>query len=419
MTSSSFSSDSLARLQRFLRSPLFPIFMIVFVDVLGLGITLPVLPLYAQNLFAASALQISFLSSAYFVAQFLAAPRLGHLSDRIGRRPVLILSQTGTLAAFLISGAAPSLPFLFVARVIDGVTGGNISVAQAYLSDITDAKNRASGLGVVSAAFGTGFIIGPALGALIAAVWGPRAPFFLAAVVSVLTITLSFFLLPESLTPERRQQDAARRAGSAPVSNWALLRQPTLAIIAVIAFGMQFAFFSFQPTYVLWAEQVLFPGRDTQFVQGAVGSILTWVGVFGVMTQFWLVKPLVKRYGEKWLVGAGILVRGVAWISMAVFPLLAVVLVVAPLLSVGGGVALPALMALVTYAAPPDQRGQAIGLIESVQGVGRILGPLVSGQLFEAFGPSTPLMLAAAISLLTVIASLGLRPVKVEHQEGG
>ncbi|MEP7356907.1 MAG: MFS transporter, partial [Anaerolineales bacterium] len=180
----------MSRLSGFFRSPQFPIFMIVFVDVLGLGITLPVLPLYAQDVFGASATQITLLASVYFTAQFLASPRLGRLSDRVGRRPVLILSQAGTFVALLLSGAAFSLPLLYVARIIDGLTGGNISVAQAYLADITDTRNRARGLGLVSAAFGAGLIFGPAFGALVAAHYGPRVPFFIAAMVSAVTVTL-------------------------------------------------------------------------------------------------------------------------------------------------------------------------------------------------------------------------------------
>jgi len=405
------------RILRFLRSPMFPIFMIVFVDVLGLGITLPVLPLYAQNTFGATARQIALLSSAYFVAQFLASPWLGRLSDRVGRRPVLILSQTGTLAALLTSGLASGLFFLYVARIVDGLTGGNISVAQAYLSDITDEKNRASGLGVVNASFGTGFIIGPAFGALVAAHFGPRVPFFVAAGVSLLTILLSYFLLPESLTPERRKQDLARKAGRPSVSNLALLRLPGVTLIALIAFGTQFAFFSFQPTYVLWAERLLFPGRDAQFVQQAVGGILTFVGVCGVITQFWLVKPMVRRFGEKAMVAGGNAIRGLAWAVMAFVPSVMWVVLVTPLLAIGGGVAFPALIALLTYAAPPDQRGQVIGLTESVQGLGRILGPVVAGELFQRVSPGAPMMLSALVSVLTVAISAGLWQIQAKPEK--
>jgi DHA1 family tetracycline resistance protein-like MFS transporter len=405
------------RLTHFLRSPMFPIFMIVFVDVLGLGITLPVLPLYAQNTFGATARDISLLASVYFVAQFFASPWLGRLSDRFGRRPVLILSQSGTLAALLTSGLAPGMLFLYLARMVDGLTGGNISVAQAYLSDITDEKNRASGLGVVNASFGSGFIIGPAFGALVAAQFGPRVPFFVAAGVSLLTVLLSFFLLPESLTPERRQQDLARKAGRPRVSNLAILRLPGIALIALVAFGAQFAFFSFQPTYVLWAERLLFPNREPQFVQQAIGGILTFVGVCGVVTQFWLVRPMVRRFGEKAMVAGGNAIRCLAWAVMALAPSVALVVLVTPLLAIGGGVSLPALIALLTYAAPPDQRGQVIGLTESVQGLGRILGPVVAGELFQRFSPSAPMMLSAVVSALTVAVSAGLWQLRVNPEK--
>lgn len=387
-----------------------PIFMIVFVDVLGVGITLPVLPLYAQDVFGATAQQVTLLASVYFAAQFFASPRLGRLSDRVGRRPVLILSQAGTFVALLTSGAASSLLFLYLARTIDGLTGGNISVAQAYLSDITDEKDRAHGLGVVHAAFGSGFIFGPAFGALAAAHFGPRVPFFIAAGVSLLTISLSYFLLPESLTPERRAdaQDAARRAGRPPVGNLALLRVPSVALIAALAFGSQFAFFSFQSVYVLWAEKVLFPSRDPQFVQQAIGWILTLVGVCGIATQFWLVRPLVRRFGEKAMVAGGTVMRTLAWVLMALIPSVALAVAVIPLIAVGNGISIPALLALLTYSAPANQRGQAIGLMEAVQGLGRILGPVAAGFLFQRLNPNAPMALAALLGVATTVTSAGL-----------
>ena len=383
--------------------------MIVFVDVLGLGITLPVLPLYAQNVFGASATQITLLASVYFTAQFLASPRLGRLSDRVGRRPVLIISQSGTLLALLLSGAATTLPLLYVARIIDGLTGGNVSVAQAYLADITDQRNRARGLGLVSAAFGAGLIFGPAFGALVAARFGPRVPFFIAAVVSALTVTLSWRLLPESLTPERRAALArASAAGTNASRRQALLRTPGVLAIFGIGFLAQLSFFSFQSTYVLWTEAVLFPNRDPQFVQAAVGGFLTFVGVAGIITQFWLVGPLVARFGERSMVAGGTAMRGLAWALMAAAPVLGMMLPALLLIAVGGNVAVPALIALLTYLVPGDQRGFSIGMMESVQGLGRIAGPIAAGWLFERVSPNAPLWLAAAASLATLAATSAL-----------
>jgi DHA1 family tetracycline resistance protein-like MFS transporter len=410
------------RLRAFLSSPHFPIFMIVFVDVLGVGITLPVLPLYAQGEFHATPSQITLMTSVYFAAQFLASPQLGRLSDRYGRRPILIISQAGTFLALLMSGAAPALFWLFIARVIDGLTGGNVSVAQAYLSDTTTAQNRARGLGLVSGAFAAGLIFGPAFGALVAAQFGPRVPFFIAAAVSALTVTLTWRLLPESLTPEMRAANALRAATRQSErqpgwrnSNWAgVLRLPGMPALMFIGFLTQLSFFSFQATYVLWSEKVLFPTQDAIFVQNAVGYMLTFVGVVGIITQFWLVGPLVRRFGERPLVVAGAAVRGVGWGVMALLPTLPVVLLVLPLIPIGGNVAVPALLALLTYLAPTDQRGFAIGLMESIQGLGRIAGPLLAGWLFERLQPGAPMMFAAVASLVTVVAALQIRAQRHE-----
>ncbi|MCC7360138.1 MAG: MFS transporter [Anaerolineales bacterium] len=405
------------RLRAFLGSPQFPIFMIVFVDVLGVGITLPVLPLYAQGAFHATPFQITLMASVYFAAQFFASPQLGRLSDRYGRRPILILSQAGTFLALLLSGAAPALAWLFVARLIDGLTGGNVSVAQAYLSDITTAHNRARGLGLVSGAFAAGLIFGPAFGALVAGSFGPRLPFFLAAAVSTLTVTLSWRLLPESLTPETRAAYAARAAERRESRQtgwrntaWAgVLRLSGVPTLMLIGFLSQITFFSFQAVYVLWAEAALFPGHDQNFVQTAVGYMLTFVGVVGIITQFWLVGPLVRRFGERSMVTTGAVVRGLGWAVMAFVPALPVVLAVLPLIPFGGNVAVPALLALLTYLAPSDQRGFAIGLMESIQGLGRITGPLIAGWLFEQFHPSAPMLFAAVGSVLTVLAALQIK----------
>jgi DHA1 family tetracycline resistance protein-like MFS transporter len=379
--------------------------MIVFVDVLGLGITIPVLPLFAQNEFAASPLQITLLQSAYFLAQFIASPQLGRWSDRLGRRPVLLLSQAGTLAALLTSGASQGLWMLYLARIVDGFTGGNVSVAQAYLSDITDEKNRAQGIGIANAAFSTGFLFGPAFGALLAAQFGPRTPYFVAAVISLVTVSLTFFLLPESLTAER-QATMKPRDGAKRKSPLEMLRLPGMGILMLIAFASQVSFFAFQSSYVLWAEKALFVGFDTQFVQQAVGFILTYVGIVGIITQSFLVKPLVQRYGERALVAGGLFTRSVAFATMSAWPLIVLIPFVTPLISFGTGLFGPGFIALVTYLSPPDERGYAIGLAESAQGLGRITGPLLGGWLFQTISPGAPMGLAATLGFVS--AGLGL-----------
>ncbi|OQY82657.1 MAG: hypothetical protein B6D41_18045 [Chloroflexi bacterium UTCFX4] len=393
---------------KFLRSPQFPIFMIIFVDVLGLGITIPVLPLFAQNQLGASAMQITILTSIFFTAQFFAAPLLGRLSDRLGRRPVLIVSQIGTLTALLMNALAPTMLFLSLSRVIDGITGGNITVAQAYLSDVTDETQRTRSMGLISAAFSLGFIFGPAFGGLLAAQFGPRVPFFAAAGFSLATILLSTFMLSESLTPEQRRRDHAAAQLAPRRSQWDLLRVPAIALILLVAFGTQFSFFSFQTIYVLWAEESIFPGASQAFVTQAIALILTLLGIVGVITQAWLVGPLVKRFGEVNLVNAGNVMRALAFASLALFPVLTSLLAMIPFMAIGGGIALPSLVALLTFAAPPNARGGVIGLNQSANALGSILGPLLAGFMFDALGPNAPMVAAASIMGVTVLVGLNL-----------
>ena len=410
-------TNQLDRVGRFLRSPRFPIFMIMFVDVLGVGITIPVLPLFAKTDLGAAAWQVTTLTSVYFVAQFFAAPWLGRLSDRVGRRPVLILSQAGTLAALIITGLAPSIVILYLARIVDGLTGGNISVAQAYLSDITDEKNRARGLGVVNAAFGLGFIFGPAFGGIMAARFGPRVPFFAAAVVSLCTVLLSTFLLPESLPPERRKRETEAAAQGEHRHGLELIAAPAVGVLLAVAFLSQFSFFGFQTIYVLWSQKLVFPTLPRDTFQEVIGAILTFVGVVGIVTQFWLVGPLVRRFGEKRLVLFGNLSRLIAFATFALTASAVATIGVIPLLAGGGGVALPATIALLTYAAPPGERGHMVGLYQSAAALGSVAGPILSGYLFEQVNPNAPMVAAAILMALTVAFAVSVQFMKVESPQ--
>ncbi|NKQ34847.1 MAG: MFS transporter [Chloroflexi bacterium] len=399
------------RTRRFLRSPLFPIFMIVFVDVLGFAITIPVLPLYVQGEFGATAVQITSLSTVFFSAQLIATPQLGRLSDRVGRRPVLIISQFGSFLALLLSGLAPGLAYLYVARIIDGLTGGNISVAQAYLSDVTDRQNRTSGMGIINVAFNSSLLIGPAFGGLVAARFGPRVPFLLAAALALFTIALSYFLLPE---PEKREPKARQTAQTDPLPRGngrkltAVLLLPGMFLLLTITLADRVGFMIYQPTWVLWAETLLFSGRDPAFVQQAVGWIMTLIGASGIATQVWLVGPLTRKMGEKRMVFTGTLMRGTAWGLMALLPMVGPTLLAAPLIGIGGAIGLPALTSLVTYVAPPDQQGYAIGLLQASKGIGRIVGSMIGGLVFQLLSPSATLGVAAMISFALLLAIIQL-----------
>jgi DHA1 family tetracycline resistance protein-like MFS transporter len=227
------------------------IFLIVFIDLLGFSLILPLLPYYATS-FGASAIVVGLLTASYAAAQMIGAPILGRLSDRYGRRPMLIASIFGTIVGFLLLGTAKTLLLLFISRILDGLTGGNISIAQAYISDVTDQKNRARGLGLIGAAFGLGFIIGPALGGLLSQ-WGYNVPAFLAAGLATLNLVMVFFWLPESLSPEKRAEIASQNRPSLSLSAlWEALHRPLVGPLLHTRFFFGLAFAIFQTIFALY-----------------------------------------------------------------------------------------------------------------------------------------------------------------------
>jgi DHA1 family tetracycline resistance protein-like MFS transporter len=394
----------------FFRSPKFPIFLIVFVDVIGLGITIPVLPVYAEGYFRLSGVQIAGLTSLFFAAQFIGAPILGRLSDRIGRRPVLIASQFGTLSGAVLTALAQSPIYLVVARLVDGLTGGNISVAQAYLTDITPAKDRAKGMGLIIAAFGLGFIIGPAFGAFTSAAFGPRITFGCAALASMGTILLSTFLLKESLPPERR-------TGAVPVherSTRDIIAHPQIARLLLIGLLGQVAVFAFNSVFILWIDKVVLPDWPIDQVQRATGVVFVFVGLVTVATQGGVIGPVVQRIGEAKAVILGGLLRVVGNFIMAFFPRILPATAGAAIAGIGGGISMPCATALITFHAPGVPRGRMIGINQSAMSLGNIVGPLLGGFAYD-LDPSWPPMVAMSVFFLMWLVALGLtQPRKPE-----
>lgn len=394
----------------FFRSPKFPIFLIVFVDVIGLGITIPVLPVYAEGFFKLSGLEIAGLTSLFFAAQFVGAPLLGRLSDRVGRRPVLIASQFGTLTGAILTAIALSPLYLVAARLIDGMTGGNISVAQAYLTDITPPEDRAKSVGLVIAAFGLGFIIGPAFGAFMSAAYGPRLTFACAALASCCTILLSIFLLKESLPPEKRSS-----AAKVPErSTRDIISHPQIARILVIGLLGQIAVFAFNSVFILWVDKVVLPGWTIEGVQRATGFVFILMGVVTVATQGLVIGPVVKKIGEARAVMVGGFLRVLGNATMAFFPRVVPAIGGSALAGVGGGIAMPSAAALLTFHAPNVARGRIIGINQSAMSLGNIIGPLLGGFVYDR-NPAWPPMVSAGALLLMWLVSLGLtQPQKPE-----
>ena len=271
------------------------LFIIVFIDLIGFGIVIPVLMLHAEESFGASDLQATLLLSAYSIGMVFAGPVLGRLSDAFGRRPVLIISQIGTLAGFLILGFANSLFLLYLGRMIDGVSGGNISTAQAYINDITTEKNRARGFGLVSAAFSAGFIVGPALGGLVVKVtssipavadYSQQAPFFVAALFSLFSILGTSFVLKESLPPEERSPLGQKKTQTNPdgkprASLLDVLRIPNVRFILLFTTTTFLAFSMLQSSFPIFVRRNIFTEYSLEDAQGGIGLMLTWLGTMG------------------------------------------------------------------------------------------------------------------------------------------
>ena len=379
------------------------ILLIVFVQMIGSSMVNPILPLYAQSEFDLRPEIITLLLTAFFAAQFIAGPFIGRLSDRRGRLPVLLLSQVGTVIAFLMIGLAQSAAMLFVARVLDGVTGGNIIVAQAYVTDIMPEKRRTQALGYVMAAFGLGFIVGPALGGLLASQLGPSIPFLCAALAALATVVLTWFTLEETVSDSdqaRNRQSQASRLGMRQI----LANSPLLAVLTV-AFVGRFAFGLLIATFALFAEAIIFAGYDFAAVSLGVGLMLMFVGLGQFFTQIVILPAALKRLSDPLIViaGAGARALGMFIFALATEPILGSVSMV--FIAIGSGLLIPALQSLVTKTVPPELRGTILGLYQSAMNLGVIVSTAVSGALF-AWHPTLPNWTGGILYLLTVLPAL-------------
>jgi MFS family permease len=307
---------------------------------------------------------------------------------------------------------------LYLGRIIDGVSGGNISTAQAYVNDITTEENRARGFGLISAAFGAGFIVGPALGGLIVtftssipslAAYSQNAPFFVAALFSLTSILGTYFILPESLPPESRSPLGKRDAGSMPALGlFDVLRTPKVRYILSFTFMTFLAFSLFQASYALFARRNIFPDEVLELAQRNIGFLLTWVGVINVTMQSFFVGPLVKRFGEQRLVVYGTFARILAFFGTALArdPLLAAVAIVP--LSTGNAVSQPSLQSILSRFASPETRGRVLGLFQSTNSLTLIIGPLIAGLLLDLKIASLTVETISAIPMLGAAALVSI-----------
>lgn len=440
---------------------LLPVFIIVLIDLLGLTIIIPLLPLYATS-FGADAWTIGLLGAAYPVMQFIGAPLLGRLSDRFGRRPVLIVSQIGTFAGFLVLGFADALWALFLARIVDGLSGANISTAQAVIADSTTEKTRTQGLGLLGAAFGIGFIIGPiiAFASLLASGHDYRVPAFAAATFSALSIALTWFWLPETLPAERRGQRGHQPAFSFTVM-FRALGHPQVGLLLVLMFAQQIAFGGFEQLLSLFTLNRLGLNASGNAV------IFVFVGLLVVAIQGGFIGPWSRRFGDRRLVYFGLLALalglsltaltpaqpapwynradlarelagregsaahinpattssvpvdlpddsangwlGLAWILAAMIPA-----------SIGGGLLQPAINSLITKRVEPDEVGGMLGISAALLSGANAVAPLIGGALFQTFGSTAPFLTGGvALGVLLAAALYLIRPGREETMASG
>jgi DHA1 family tetracycline resistance protein-like MFS transporter len=389
-------------------SRLLTIFIIVFVDLLGFSLILPLLPYYAEE-YGASPFVVGLLVASYAAASLVGSPLLGRLSDRFGRRPVLLISVFGTLVGFLFLGLAapigeglarlfaPSaanafvIGVLFFARVLDGLTAGNLTVAQAYISDVTDEKNRARGLGMIGAAFGLGFIIGPAVGGLLSKT-SYSLPAYVAAGIATLNLVQIYFLLPASLTEERRREMGEKQRP--PFNLKALLvalNRPVVGPLLHVRFFFGLAFATFQSIFALYAQYKLGLTPDK------TGYILAYVGILSVLTQGGLIGPLTKRFRENWLIITGLWLMAFSLLAWAFVPNLIVLLIVMLPMALSGGVLGTVLQSAITKAVQPEEIGGMLGIAGSLEAITRVIAPTVGGYLLGNLGTWAPGIFSAVL----------------------
>jgi len=384
---------------------LFTILMIVFVQMVGASMVNPILPLYAQSEFNLEPQVITLLLTAFFAAQFVAGPFIGRLSDQYGRLPILIISQIGTVFAFIMIGVAQSVEILFIARVLDGITGGNIIVAQAYITDIMSEERRTEALGYIFAAFGVGFIVGPALGGALAGAFGPQIPFLLAAFAAFLTVLLTYFVLEETVTPDMQSHNRDRNRASLKPAE--LITNVPLVSVLIVSFIAQFGFGMLIGIFALYSEAVLFKGFDASTINLAVGLLLTVFGVTQFITQIAILPRILKRYTDPMIVIIGLVLRSISMVfyAIALGPILAGIGSV--FFALGSGIMMPPLQSLATKTVVSELRGGILGVYQSVISLAVIFSTALSGILFS-INPTIPFWVGGGLFLISLLPAVFL-----------
>ncbi len=375
------------------------IFLTVFIDLVGFGLIIPVLPTYAHELKASDTV-VGLLIASYSIMQFVFTPFWGRLSDKLGRRPILLISLLASSIGYLIWGFSNSLELLFLSRIVAGFGNANIAVAQAYITDITTQENRAKGMGLVGAAFGLGFVIGPAIGGLCVGIGnGLQTVGLVAAGFSILDLVLTFFLLPE---PKNRSAAGNERFGGGINFYFECIANPKLTTSLAIFFLSTFAFANMEATLVLLTQ------KQFNFTPQQNSLMFTYIGLLIVFVQGGLIHRLSRKHGEKNLISLGAFLTAIGLILTPITANLYVLYGALALLAFGQGMNTPANQSMLSKLAPQEKVGGVMGVGQSLSTLGRILGPAIGCFLFEKFGTGTPYALGGAAMVLVVVLSFML-----------
>lgn len=371
----------------------------LFLDLVSFGIVIPVLPFYATH-FGAAAWMVTLLSTGYSAAQFVMAPVLGRLSDRHGRRPVMLISIAGSVAAMLTLGFAQALWMVFLARIISGVCNANVSTAHAYVADRVPPSQRARYMGMMGTAVGLGFIFGPSIGGLLSRPDLPELPFLVGAGLSAVNWLMAYFWLPESHRPSRVPGPAAPRPSLLRALGQAEFWRTQLGVLVLVSFGFFIAFAAMESTFALYTEAAFaWTAKET-------GKFFSLVGVVIVIVQGLVVGRAVSSFGERRTLIAGLCALGLGFGAAALVPYGWMLPVVAVFIAGGNGLIMPSLNALISRNSTSETQGMNIGLTQSGGALGRIIGPMIAGGMFEAVAPAAPMASAAVVAVAVAVVAL-------------
>ncbi len=375
------------------RSPLFLMALTIFIDFTGFGLVIPLLPFWAERL-NANAISIGLILTIYALAQFIFTPIFGSLSDRYGRRPVIVVSLCIEVVSFALTALANTLPLLLIARLIGGIGASNIGSAQALVSDITPPEKRAAGMGVIGAAIGLGFVVGPALGGLLSS-HGETLPFWIALGMALINALLVFFFLPET-----RPRTIGKTRPIMLFGGWnKAMRHGPIASLILVNMLYVLAFTGMETVFPLLTQ------KNFGWNAPQNGYVFTYVGFLVIVMQGGLVRQLVKRFGERNLMLLGLALLALGLLLLSKSHTVALVLIAVGILSIGDGAVTPTNSAMLSLIAPAGEQGEILGVSQGMGSLGRTIGPIIAGALFD-FNPGLPFLVSSIFAIIAIVITI-------------